>query len=318
MNDNLTPVTVTADDIKKFAPYAKREYITAILANLSHLRSSGVLENEMRWCHFIGQCAHETDGFTILRESLNYKSVKRIRAVWPARFKSWSDDQLKPLVNNPQSLGDAVYGGRMGNRAKGDGYAYRGGGVLQTTGSAAVAEYAGSLGLDPIPALLDDVNITLQFACLEWSQAGCSSHADENDIVKVSKAINTGSATGGVAPVGLDGRKEWFAKAWAIWGDKGKADKPVPKPTTADKVKGGIWFQIKAAFGAIGSLGILGASGFDGPLIPAAPAGIKQSFVNLGTWTDAVPLHDWKQLAVGAGAAAAVAAAPWVKSKVMP
>lgn len=82
------------------------------------------------------------------------------------------------------------------------------------------------------------------------------------------------------------------------------------------RMKVGVWAQIKAAFAAIGSVGILGA--LEQPLIPAAPQALKQSFVNLHSWTEAVPLDNWKTLAIGAGAAAAVAAAPWVKSKVMP
>lgn len=291
MNDNLTPVTVTEADLKRFAPRAKREYLTAILGNLSHLRSAGVLESELRWCHFMAQCGHETDGFTIIRESLHYKSVARIREVWPARFKSWSDERMAPLVGNPVALGDAVYGGRMGNRATVDGCAYRGGGPLQTTGAAAVAEYAGRLGLDPVPALLDDVNITLQFACLEWQAAGCSEHADENDIVKVSKAINTGSATGGVAPVGLDGRREWFAKAWGIWGDKGKADKPAKKPMSIRDTL----VKVGAPVVAAGELVRQG--------VPAVPEVATKSLEHAGAW---------KKIGQGFwGVGAELASLPW-------
>lgn len=90
----------------------------------------------------------------------------------------------------------------------------------------------------------------------------------------------------------------------------------MPQAVEPPRMKIGVWAQIKAAFAAIGSLGILGA--LEQPLIPAAPQALKQSFVNLHSWTDAVPLDNWKTLAVGAGAAAAVAAAPWVKSKVIP
>ncbi len=90
----------------------------------------------------------------------------------------------------------------------------------------------------------------------------------------------------------------------------------MPQAVEPPRMKIGVWAQIKAAFAAIGSLGILGA--LEQPLIPAAPQALKQSFVNLHSWTDAMPLDNWKTLAVGAGAAAAVAAAPWVKSKVMP
>lgn len=230
---SIDAITITEADLRALAPKARREYITAILGSLSQLRAAGILENELRWCHFIAQCAHETNGFTILRESLTYTSVKRIREVWPARFRTKSDAELAGLVRNPEALGDAVYGGRMGNALKGDGYAFRGGGLLQTTGRTHVTDYAKSLGLDPTPSLLDDVALTTQFACLEWQASGCSAHADENDIVKVSKAINVGSATSSVVPVGLDGRRAWFAKAWAIWGGKGQADVPAEGGITA-------------------------------------------------------------------------------------
>ena len=91
----------------------------------------------------------------------------------------------------------------------------------------------------------------------------------------------------------------------------------MPQAVEPPRMKVSVWSQIKAAFAATG-LGGMGAVWLEEPLIPAAPKVLKQSFVNLGTWSDAVPLNDWRTLAVGAGAAAAVAAAPWLKSKVMP
>jgi len=90
----------------------------------------------------------------------------------------------------------------------------------------------------------------------------------------------------------------------------------MPQAVQPPRAKIGVWAQIKAAFAAIGSLGIIGA--LEQPLIPAAPQALKQSFVNLNTWTEAVPINDWRMLAIGAGAASVVAVAPWVKSKVMP
>ena len=92
--------------------------------------------------------------------------------------------------------------------------------------------YCERLGLDPSPSLLDDHSVTLQFACIEWVDAKCNQYADENDLTKVSKAINTGSATGSVKPVGMASRQEWFAKAWGIWGEKGKPDTPPAEPMT--------------------------------------------------------------------------------------
>jgi predicted chitinase len=224
---------ITRADLKRFSPKAKPEYIDALMGGMENLREAGILESEYRLCHFLAQVGHETGGFTIIRESMKY-SPKRMREVWPARFRSKSEAELKRLAADPVKLGDAVYGGRMGNRKGGsDGYDYRGGGFIQTTGKYAVEKYARALGIEPQAGLLDDLNVCLKFAALEWKDSQCNVWADENDLTKVCKAINTGSATSNIKPVGMADRQRWFAKAWSIWGDKGAADVPVDKPGVA-------------------------------------------------------------------------------------
>lgn len=221
-------MNITEKDLKRFAPRAHPEYVAALLGGIELMREAGILDNEYRVCHFMGQVGAETGGLTVIRESLMYITPKRLREVWPARFRNKSDIELAPLIRNPIALGDAVYGGRLGNTFPGDGYAFRGGGFLQTTGRAAVTRYCKACGAPFRPDALDDVSLTLKFACTEWKESGCNDWADENDLTKVSKAINTGSATGTVKPVGMTERQIWFAKAWSIWGMKGKPD--VPKP----------------------------------------------------------------------------------------
>lgn len=226
---------ITAEDLKKFARGARPEYVAALLGGIAHLRDAGILENERRLSHFMGQVYHETGAFTVVRESLTYTSTARLRKVWPKRFRNRPEADLKALVKNPIALGDEVYGGRMGNDKPGDGYHYRGGGFLQTTGKFAVRKYAKALGLEPSAGLLDDMTVCLRFACLEWKESGCNKWADENDLRKVSKAINTGSASSGIEPVGMDDRKRAFARAWGIWGDKGRPELvPEPPATTTE------------------------------------------------------------------------------------
>lgn len=249
---------ITAEDLKTFARGARPEYVAALLGGLDHLRQAGILENERRLSHFMAQLYHETGAFTVVRESLNYASTARLRKVWPKRFRNRSEADLKALVKNPIALGDEVYGGRMGNDRPGDGYHYRGGGFLQTTGKGAVKKYAKSLGLEPSPGLLDDMSVCLRFACLEWQESGCNKWADENDLRKVSKAINTGSASSGIEPVGMDARKAAFARAWGIWGDKGRPETvPEPPATTTETVAkvgvptGGGLLMVKEAYDAL-------------------------------------------------------------------
>ena len=83
------------------------------------------------------------------------------------------------------------------------------------------------------------------------------------------------------------------------------------------RVKVSLWAQIKGAFAAIGSVGIIGAlDGFDASMIPAPPAGIKQTVSNLGAWGDAVPFAQWQMLALGAGVFGAVAVGSLLMQKV--
>jgi putative chitinase len=227
---------ILESDLKKFSKRANPEYVAALLGGMELLREAGILENEQRLSHFMGQVGAETGGFTVIRESLNYMTAKRLREVWPARFRNKSDIELQPLLKNPIKLGDEVYGGRMGNSHPGDGYTFRGGGFLQTTGRAAVVQYCKACGVPFRPDVLDDISLSLRFAVEEWTKAKCNDFADQNDLMKVSRAINVGSASSNVIPVEMKSREEWFAKAWAIWGSKGKADKPPKEPISPAKV----------------------------------------------------------------------------------
>lgn len=258
---------ITREDMKKFAPKAKPEYVDALINGLEHLQEAGILDSELRVAHFMGQCAAETGGFTVVRESLTYTTAARLRKVWPARFRNKSDSELAHLLRNPVALGDAVYRGRMGNTASGDGYNYRGGGFLQTTGKAAVEKYCKACGVSINANILDDIPMTLRFACVEWVESGCNDWADENALVKVSRAINVGSASSNVAPVGMKEREQWFAKAWGIWGDKGKPD--VEKNVMATSTKVG--------------LGITGGTGGTA-VVSNPPPLVTETVANIGAW----------------------------------
>ena len=83
------------------------------------------------------------------------------------------------------------------------------------------------------------------------------------------------------------------------------------------RVKVSLWAQIKAAFATIGSVGVVGGlGGFESSMVPAPPAGLKQTVTNLGAWGDAVPWQQWQMLALGAGVFGAVAVGSLLMQKV--
>jgi predicted chitinase len=217
----MTIAMPTEQEFRKFAPKAREEYVRSFMAGEQYLREAGVLDSNLTLTHFIAQAAAETGGFTILRENMNYTTVARIRAVWPARTRKYSDAWIqRNLVKNAVQLSDFSYGGRLGNR-KGttDGYDFRGGSWFQTTGKYNVAKYAKALDIPMRADLLDDHEVGLRFACFEWKDGNCCKFAEANDLLSIAKYINTGSAKSGVMPNGLPDRKAWYAKAWKVWGD---------------------------------------------------------------------------------------------------
>jgi putative chitinase len=172
------------------------------------LVKAGVLSNPNRAAHFWGQVLHETSGLTVLVENLNY-SAKRLTEVWPSRFPTL--DQAQPFAHSPQALANKVYAGRNGNRLPDDGWIFRGRGFLQLTGRGNYERIGQAVGLDLVhnPDWVTWPEFGLLVAAEYWRQAGCNELADQDDIVKVTRAINGGLT-------GLDDRKLWLGRARSI------------------------------------------------------------------------------------------------------
>ena len=147
---------------------------------------------------FLGQCAHESNGFTALVENLNYKAESLCK-VWPKRFPTL--EAAQPYNRNPEAIANHVYSGRLGNgdEDSGDGFAFRGRGLIQLTGRANYKACGEALGVD-LEADPDLVS-TPQFAALSagwfWSTHGLNNIA--SDVLAVTKKINGGT-------LGLDDR----------------------------------------------------------------------------------------------------------------
>lgn len=97
------------------------------------LNRAGIRDQCLRR-QIMAQTAHESQGFTRRVENLNYTSVNRLNEVFPRYFRN--NPTANRFVNNPEALGNRVYGGRLGNgdEASGDGFRYRGRGFIQLTG----------------------------------------------------------------------------------------------------------------------------------------------------------------------------------------
>ena len=149
--------------------------------------------SELRGAHLLGQASHESGGFKLTEENLNY-SVKSMMRVWPSRFPD--EDSAKPYARNPKALADHVYGGRMGN--DGEGYLWRGRGFLQLTGKDNYRAFSQDMSL---PEVMDDpecVEDDYAFETALWYFnknnlfAIADEGIDEAVIKRITKRVNNG------------------------------------------------------------------------------------------------------------------------------
>jgi putative chitinase len=145
-----------------------------------------------RQAAFIGQCAHESGNFKTLQENLNY-SAKGLHATWPSRFAS--EEAAQPFHRNPEKIANKVYSGRMGNTDEGDGWKYRGRGLIQLTGKDNYRLASDALGVDFVAN--PDLVLTKENAALTaawyWNKRGLNKEADAKDFTGMTKKINGGT-----------------------------------------------------------------------------------------------------------------------------
>lgn len=142
---------------------------------------------------FIGQISVESAGFTAIEENLNY-SAERLCAVWPSRFPT--SDAAGMCAYRPVALANTVYADRMGNgdAYSGDGWRYRGAGLIQLTGKTNQLACAAALKVDPaqIGDYLRTPSGALASAVWFWNAHDLNSYADRWLLTAMSKLINGG------------------------------------------------------------------------------------------------------------------------------
>ena len=174
----------------KLTPAKAEEWIDAINETFDRFE----INTPERQACFLGQCAHESAGFTALKENLNY-SAEGLTKVWPKRFPSL--DAAQPYHRNPEKIANKVYADRMGNgdEASGEGFKYRGRGLIQLTGKDNYKACGAALGAD----LLNDPDqvSSPKYAALSagwfWDKNKLNQYADANDMTTLTKRINGGT-----------------------------------------------------------------------------------------------------------------------------
>lgn len=178
-------------------------------------------ESSRRLGCFLAQVGHESMGFSRLYESLSYRP-ERLREVCSeakpgTRWRSLLT-RVAELANNPQGLGNAAYGDRMGNgpEQSGDGYRFRGRGWLQITGKANYesnrdivrARFPDAPDFVLIPDALLEARWAAITAAAFWSHHGLNELADGQQFERITKIINGGTH-------GMKDRQDRYKRAMA-------------------------------------------------------------------------------------------------------
>ncbi|WP_236233198.1 glycoside hydrolase family 19 protein [Pseudomonas tohonis] len=209
---------LTESELLQILPNARRQagvFVSAI--NRAAARYD--VTSRVRLAAFLAQVGHESGELTRLVENLSY-SAQALANTWPARFAEDPQARVKApnglalrLQRQPEVIANAVYGGRMGNgsAASGDGWCFRGRGLIQLTGRANYVAAGAELGLDLVaqPELLEQPEHAAMAAAWFWASRGLNDLADRGDFEGITRRINGGLT-------GLAERRAFWERAKAV------------------------------------------------------------------------------------------------------
>ena len=185
----------------------------AVIAMIPDTAAKFGINTPLRLAHFLAQCGHESGGFRLTQENLNY-SAKGLNGIFKKYFPT--EAAAAPYNRNPQKIANKVYSNRMGNgtEASGDGYKFRGRGYIQLTGKDNYTAFGKSIGVD-MTANPDLVASQYALLSAAWffTKNGLHKMADEGAgdmvVTKITKRVNGGT-------IGLPDRIKHFKEYYHL------------------------------------------------------------------------------------------------------
>jgi putative chitinase len=209
-------MTPTIADLQAAKIKNPEKWLDAVVATCQEFE----INTPQRVAGFLAQTSHESGGYTMLSENLNYKAAT-LAACWPNRFAVMGPDK-KPIkkdgklvptavansiAGKAELIANLVYSSRMGNgpAESGEGWAFRGRGLKQLTGKDNYTRCGAALGVDLVanPDLLLEPLYAARSAGWFWKANKHSEFADAGDIKGMTKKINGGY-------IGLEARQALY------------------------------------------------------------------------------------------------------------
>lgn len=196
---------VTIEVLQAICPKTKKTILNQYVEPLNIVADYyEMFDNVKRIAAFLAQIAHESGGFNFVIENLNY-SADGLRRTFPRYFPT--QELASQYARKPERIANRVYANRMknGDEASGDGFKFRGRGLIQLTGRDNYTRFSEALGitLDETVQYLETPNGAVVSAGWFWDNNKLNIYCDKDDFVGLTKRINGGTN-------GLEDRKHHY------------------------------------------------------------------------------------------------------------
>jgi putative chitinase len=185
---------VTLELLKNMCPKTKPDVLNKYINPLNDTAEHYDLNvNSKRLAGFLSQVAHESGGFNFVQENLNYSSSGLMNI-----FKKYFPNEqiAKQYERKPEKIANRVYASRMGNgdENSGDGWKYRGRGLIQLTGKFNYTNLSKSLGLslEETVSFLETPEGAVSSAGWFWDTNNLNKFCDNSDFAGLTKRVNGG------------------------------------------------------------------------------------------------------------------------------
>lgn len=184
-----------------------------VIAQIPDTAAKFQINTPLRLAHFLAQCGHESGGFKVTSENLNY-SAKGLMGTFKKYFPT--QQLAEAYQRQPQKIANRVYANRMlnGDENSGDGFKFRGRGFIQLTGKDNYTQFGKAIGED-ITSNPDIVSnkYSLLSAAWFWSKNGLNKLADTGSsdavVTSITKKVNGGT-------IGLPDRIKHFKEFYNL------------------------------------------------------------------------------------------------------
>lgn len=182
-----------------------------VIAQIPEVMQKFGIDTPVELAHFLAQCGHESGGFRVVNENLNY-SAKGLMGIFKKYFPT--QQLAEAYQRKPEKIANRVYGGRMGNgdEASGEGFKFRGRGYIQLTGKQNYTAFGKAIGVD-IAANPDLVATKYPLLSAAWFfSKNCLSRckdASDASVLSVTKCVNGGT-------IGLPDRQKHFKEYYHL------------------------------------------------------------------------------------------------------